>query len=494
MDKKVLLQDLADGLVKRRGLAKKDADQFVRTVFDIVSQYLEVDKLVKIKGLGTFKVIQVSSRESVNVNTGERIRIDGHAKVTFVPDAVLKDEVNKPFVHFETVVINDSTPLEDMERMDDVVEELEDGAEECNDSVVNEGISEQIDLSENQQEESETPEGVCENVSVDDISVGADMEQPEQVAGENSGRQEDNGLPVHELLESEVTDADTKESVEETSGEDIAPASPLQKAEDTQDEKATVPPQDASMSVEHLQTDYQRVEHQKVEDLNVASQRVEHQTIENQHIVQQERELSERKGMRITPWGMVGLLFLVLILMLGSYYAGYYGLLCPTCTYERVIGPKPETTVKGKVAYGNSVVPVVKRDTTVGAMDEVSKEASAGRAADVRRDTVRQVVVKEAVVGGSVKDVAERKEKVKVEKPASLSSGYAQVPGAKYMITGTRKTTVIQPGQTLRSIALEEYGSKGYASYIVVHNGIKDPNRVEAGKILKLPELEMRSR
>ncbi len=208
MDKKVLLQDLADGLVKRRGLAKKDADQFVRTVFDIVSQYLEVDKLVKIKGLGTFKVIQVSSRESVNVNTGERIRIDGHAKVTFVPDAVLKDEVNKPFVHFETVVINDSTPLEDMERMDDVVEELEDGAEECNDSVVNEGISEQIDLSENQQEESETPEGVCENVSVDDISVGADMEQPEQVAGENSGRQEDNGLPVHELLESEVTDAD----------------------------------------------------------------------------------------------------------------------------------------------------------------------------------------------------------------------------------------------------------------------------------------------
>lgn len=487
MDRKVLLQDLADGLVKRRGLAKKDADQFVRAVFDIVSQYLEVDKLVKIKGLGTFKVIQVSSRESVNVNTGERIRIDGHAKVTFVPDAVLKDEVNKPFVHFETVVINDSTPLEDMERMD-VVEEQEDGAEECNDSVVNEGISEQIELSENQQEESETPEDVCENVSVEDMPVGVDMEQSELAAEENPVRQEDNELPVHELLQdSEVTGADTEDSVEATSGEDIAPASPLQETEDTPGDETTVSPQDVPMSVEHLQTEYQRVEHQRVEDLNVASQRVEHQTIENQHIVQQERELLERKGMRITPWGMVGLLFLVLMLMLGSYYAGYYGLLCPTCTYERIVGPKPETTVKGKVPSVHSVVPAVKRDTTVGVMDEASKEKPAGRAADVRRDTTRQTA------GGNIKEPVKRKDAVKAEDTTSALSGYAQVPGAKYVITGTRRTTVIQPGQTLRSIALEEYGSKGYASYIIVHNGIKDPNRVEAGKILKLPELEMRS-
>ena len=494
MDRKILLQDLADGLVRRRGLTKKDAEQFVRAVFDMVSQYLEVDKLVKIKGLGTFKVIQVSSRESVNVNTGERIRIDGHAKVTFVPDAVLKDEVNKPFIHFETVVINDSTPLEDMERMD-AVEVQEEEAEDCNDGVVNESMSERNGVSESLKEEQEHPEVVCENAPSEEILVDVDLEQPEPVVEENPVCQEEDDAPVSELLqEAEVSGVDTENSVEENSGEDVAPESPLQEAEDTPDEATTVPPQDTSMSVEHLQTDYQRVEHQKVEDLNVASQRVEHQTIENQHIVQQERELSEKKGMRITPWGMVGLLFLVLILMLGSYYAGYYGLLCPTCTYERLARPKPETTVKGKAPSVQAVAPVVKRDTTTGVISEVSKEEPADRAAGVRRDTMRQGVAKETAVGGNAKETAKRNEVAKEKEPASTLSGYDQVPGAKYVITGTRRTTVIQPGQTLRSIALEEYGSKGYASYIIVHNGISDPNRVEAGKILKLPELEMRRR
>ena len=75
MDKKVLIQDLADGLVLRRGLPKKDADVFVRSVFEIIGEYLQTDKIVKVKGLGTFKLVTVDSRESVDVNTGERIVI-----------------------------------------------------------------------------------------------------------------------------------------------------------------------------------------------------------------------------------------------------------------------------------------------------------------------------------------------------------------------------------------------------------------------------------
>ena len=96
MDKKVLIQDLADGLVLRRGLPKKDADVFVRSVFEIIGEYLQTDKIVKVKGLGTFKLVTVDSRESVDVNTGERIVIKKYTKINFTPDPVLRDAVNKP--------------------------------------------------------------------------------------------------------------------------------------------------------------------------------------------------------------------------------------------------------------------------------------------------------------------------------------------------------------------------------------------------------------
>ena len=74
---------------------------------------MEKDKYVKIRGLGTFKLIDVGSRESVNVNTGERFEIQGHTKVSFTPEPALKDIINRPFSHFETVVLNDATVLED---------------------------------------------------------------------------------------------------------------------------------------------------------------------------------------------------------------------------------------------------------------------------------------------------------------------------------------------------------------------------------------------
>ena len=104
---KISIQELANVLVERRKMNRRDASLFVSAMFDIVQQRLETDKLVKVKGLGTFKIIDVEDRESVNVNTGERVLIEGHGKITFVPDALLKELVNKPFAQFETVVLND---------------------------------------------------------------------------------------------------------------------------------------------------------------------------------------------------------------------------------------------------------------------------------------------------------------------------------------------------------------------------------------------------
>ena len=111
---KISIQELANVLIEKKHLNKRDASLFVSAMFDIVQQRLETDKLVKVKGLGTFKIIDVEDRESVNVNTGERVLIEGHGKITYVPDALLKELVNKPFSQFETVVLNDGVDFEDV--------------------------------------------------------------------------------------------------------------------------------------------------------------------------------------------------------------------------------------------------------------------------------------------------------------------------------------------------------------------------------------------
>ena len=110
---KISIQDLSSVLVEKRGLSKKDASNFITEMFDIVQQELEKDKIFKIKGLGTFKIIDVDDRESVNVNTGERVLIEGHGKITFTPDSLMKELVNKPFSQFETVVLNDGVEFEE---------------------------------------------------------------------------------------------------------------------------------------------------------------------------------------------------------------------------------------------------------------------------------------------------------------------------------------------------------------------------------------------
>lgn len=111
---KISIQDLSQALVVRNGLDKRDAFIFVSAMFDIIQMNLEKDRIVKVKGLGTFKIIDVDDRESVNVNTGERVLIEGHNKITFTPDALMKELVNKPFSQFETVVLNDGVDFEDM--------------------------------------------------------------------------------------------------------------------------------------------------------------------------------------------------------------------------------------------------------------------------------------------------------------------------------------------------------------------------------------------
>lgn len=118
------ITDLASLLAEKHGISHKEAEMFVSLLFDIAKGALHAQKQVKIKGLGTFKLTSVSSRESIDVNTGQRILIEGRDKVSFTPDAAMKNLVNRPFAQFETVILKDDVDFTDIDKKyDEKVEE-----------------------------------------------------------------------------------------------------------------------------------------------------------------------------------------------------------------------------------------------------------------------------------------------------------------------------------------------------------------------------------
>lgn len=213
---KTALQLIADAVAKKHKITVKEAEKFVSAIFDVVNEGLKTDKLVKVKGLGTFKVQAVKPRESVNVNTGERVLIEGHEKVSFTPDATMKELVNKPFAQFETVVLNDGVDFADIESKSDDEEKAENtdeivvSAEEIVDSdeektekkeeitteIIDEKPAEEVpqqaveipmvaveakeEIAEEKEEEQK--ESVEEKETVVEVKAETVEEQPEQVA------------------------------------------------------------------------------------------------------------------------------------------------------------------------------------------------------------------------------------------------------------------------------------------------------------------------
>lgn len=168
---KTAIQLITSALAKQHNLSAADAAAFVDAFFDIISSELKNGNQVKIKGLGTFKVQAVKPRESVNVNTGERVLIEGHDKISFTPDAVMKELVNKPFSQFETVVINDGVDTEELERVPS-----EDSSDEVKSELVDEtttkNTSEEKLLVEEERTEVEDTKDETNNIS----SVKGDTE------------------------------------------------------------------------------------------------------------------------------------------------------------------------------------------------------------------------------------------------------------------------------------------------------------------------------
>lgn len=454
MDKKVVLQDLAERVAQRKGLPKKDAELFVRSVFEIIGEYLQADKIVKVKGLGTFKLVTMESRASVDVNTGERITIKGYTKISFTPDAVLRDEINKPFAQFETVVLNEGTSVEEMERMD---------MPELPDLPLSESVEE---AAENVVETVDVPEDIAPVPEEDQQPELVEVEtHPEEISVETAAIEEnvqEESLAAPEEVKPEKVEVQPEKVEVQPEKIDVQPEKVEVQPEkvDVQPEKVTdtIPEHPVQASPEPSTDTYVETSH--VVNQKVEYQKVEHQTVENQHIVQMSPEHAEGKS-SLSAWAWAGICAVVILLMCGSYYAGHKHLLFPgECD-----------------GMAEKVTPKVEKDKGTTSGKKVEKVALVEK-------PVQQAV--------APTDTLQTK---KEEKPVEIvEKQYPQVEGGKYEIVGVRETLRLKAGETLRGLALEHYGSKNYVEYIIVFNDIKNPDVVPVGMELKLPELKLKPR
>ena len=197
---KILIADLAKEVAKKHKLPQKETEQFIANMFAVVAEGLQQDKLVKVKGLGTFKVTQVKPRESVDVNTGERVLISGHDKVTFTPDSLMKELVNKPFAQFETVVINGDVDFAAIDAANPTVE--------TEDVTVETAPADDAAVADELANEPEEVQAEPEEVTAEPEEIAAEPEepsegQPQEAEPTQAVEQEDIAQPASTTVESE---------------------------------------------------------------------------------------------------------------------------------------------------------------------------------------------------------------------------------------------------------------------------------------------------
>lgn len=402
---KISLQELAEFMTAAdETLDKKTCEAFARTLFEVVEEALLSDKFVKVKGFGTFKLVAVSDRESVNINTGERFQIEGHTKVSFIPDNTLKEEINRPFAHFETIDLSDETEQAELDAIDAAA------AEEAQENEVVEETVEEV--AEEMPAEEPAEEVVEEEVK---------EEVPEEVLKEEPA--EETEEPMEEPVATEPQTIVTAEKKEE------GPAKAEEPAADTALESEEAPEPEADKQEEAptvLPVSYEYAEQPPRRPFNW--------------------------------WKAIGVFFAVLALMLLSYFAGYYRLLCPC-----IIGlPEWSETQSAKPA-----------DKVQPAKPAPAKPQPAPAEATAPK-----------IPENPLNPENPEQPKPRKSEPAKP----APAPPADTTVA-TQPHTVAR-GETLYSIARKYYGSDKYVNVIIRHNRIKNPNNIEKGTTLQIPILD----
>ena len=477
---KFSLNTLGKLLADKSGLSQVEAELFIRKMFDVCNQGLDADKQVKIKWLGTFKVQATKDRESINVNTGERFTIEGRDKLTFTPDNILKEIVNKPFAQFETVVVNDGVDF------DEIDEKF--GEEQPDDAP-----AQVIDFLDEEKTATPNPEVVV---------IGSEKEKEKEKEAEDE-------------LAKQI-------AIEQAKLERLKQAQLEQ--ERMQKEKLEKEKQEQER-LEQERLEQERLEQEKLEQKRLEQERLEQERLEQEKLElaqqqqalkavvepavpasdeseeEEEEEESSNSHHIVIPRYLVVAVCLIVVALIGGmgWFAFNYGQMTAQRDHLAMQLNQYHQTPAKKVPAKPAAAPLSQEQKLrQKAMEDSIRMAKTAEAVKLAEKSDEESANTEKAKQAEAKAKAEAKEKAKdkdEEKAASkiASSQYdkdARVRTGAYRIIGVAQTVTVGAGQTLEQISTRYLGS-GMECYVEALNG---KNTVKAGQKIKIPKLELKKK
>lgn len=475
---KFSLNTLGKLLADKSGLSQVEAELFIRKMFDVCNQGLDADKQVKIKWLGTFKVQATKDRESINVNTGERFTIEGRDKLTFTPDNILKEIVNKPFAQFETVVVNDGVDF------DEIDEKF--GEEQTEDAP-----AQVIDFLDEKETTTPNPEVVV---------IGSEKEKEKEAEDE---------------LAKQI-------AIEQAKLERLKQAQLEQ--ERIQKEKLEKEKQEQER-LEQEKLEQERLEQEKLEQERLEQERLEQERLEQEKLElaqqqqalkavvepavpasdeseeEEEEEESSYSHHIVIPRNLVVAVCLIVVALIGGmgWFAFNYGQMTAQRDHLAMQLNQYHQAPAKKVPAKPAAAPLSQEQKLrQKAMEDSIRMAKTAEAVKLAENSDEESANAEKAKQTEAKAKAEAKEKAKdkaEEKAASkiASSQYdkdARVRTGAYRIIGVAQTVTVGAGQTLEQISTRYLGS-GMECYVEALNGT---STVKAGQKIKIPKLELKKK
>ena len=468
---KFSLNTLGKLLADKSGLSQVEAELFIRKMFDVCNQGLDADKQVKIKWLGTFKVQATKDRESINVNTGERFTIEGRDKLTFTPDNILKEIVNKPFAQFETVVVNDGVDF------DEIDEKF--GEEQTEDAP-----AQVIDFLDEEKTATPNPEVVV-NGSEKEKEKEAEDELAKQIAIEQA--------KLERLKQAQLE----QERIQKEKQEQERLEQERLEQERLEQEK-----------LEQKRLEQERLEQERLEQekLELAQQQQALKAVvepavpasdESEEEEKEEEEESSNSHHIVIPRYLVVAVCLIVVALIGGmgWFAFNYGQMTAQRDHLAMQLNQYHQAPAKKVPAKPAAAPLSQEQKLrQKAMEDSIRMAKTAEAVKLAENSDEESATAEKAKQAEAKAKAEAKDKAE-EKAASkiASSQYdkdARVRTGAYRIIGVAQTVTVGAGQTLEQISTRYLGS-GMECYVEALNGT---STVKAGQKIKIPKLELKKK
>lgn len=482
---KFSLNTLGKLLADKSGLSQVEAELFIRKMFDVCNQGLEADKQVKIKWLGTFKVQATKDRESINVNTGERFTIEGRDKLTFTPDNILKEIVNKPFAQFETVVVNDGVDFDEIdekfgeEQTEDAPSEVIDFLDEEEAATPNQDVV-VTDSEKEKEKEKEDEDELSKQIALEQ----AKLEKLKQAKLEQERIQK-------EKLEKEKQE---QERLEQERLEQEKLEQERLKQEKLEQER---------LKQEKLEQERQKQEELEQERLELAKQQqalkatVEPAVPATNETEEEDEETSNSHHIVIPRYLVVAVCLIVVALIGGmGWFAFNYGqmtaqrdhLAMQLSQYHQAPAKKaPANAVAAPLSQEQKLRQKAIEDSI--RMAKTAEAVKLAEQSDEASDKAENAKQDEA----KAKAKAAAKEEDKVASKTESSAHYdkdVRVRTGAYRIVGVAQTVTVGAGQTLEQISNRYLGS-GMECYVEALNGT---GTVKAGQKIKIPKLELKKK